>query len=336
MKLISEEWHVKAVVDTVKKHAKNEGHLFVGMPNNVMWVNNYGSTPPASTMPTKGRRMWGAGVWESEFLLNRMVEWLATAYPQFTYAVQPTKELYSTAHLNLPASKTLYVFAGLKPIGKVTSYHRGDKISLRFTNQRIEVAMHHKKYQQTANFSKAKKIFKTYFYPPTPIELGITAEDRVKDVMNTMGRELSATLHRATSIIQKTVVDNINSPAVAECLTAMGHGGLVSSFLDARENLDLATGMTKMVMHRQGGAIVQLQEDKYLIRTNRDSDSGTHNIETEMLDRSELPPKAREGIALLKMTEPNTYIAGVGFKATDTEFFLVDSSNDAEVTDEGT
>ena len=227
----------------------------------------------------------------------------------------------------------MYVLDGLKPIGMVTKHERGNTVSLRFTNKRIEDAMYRNSYQQTSKRSVAKKIFKKYFYPPTPIELGITAEHNVRDVMHTMERELRDTLRKATHIVQTTVVDNINSPAVTQCLTDMGHGGLVGSFLDARENLDLAEGMAKMVMHHQGGAIVQLMEDKYLIRTIRDSDSGTHNIGNEMLDRSELPPKAREGIALLKMTEPHTYISGVGFKATDTEFFLVDISSDAEVTD---
>ena len=320
MKLLYEGWRVREVTDVVKKHAKNEEHLFVGMPNNVVSTENMGQG---------GRGQWGSGDWESDFVLNVMVEWLATAYPQFTYAVSPER------HSNRIVLDAMYVLDGLKPIGLVTKHERGNTVSLRFTNKRIEDAMYRNSYQQTAKRSVAKKIFKKYFYPPTPIELGITAEHSVRDVMHTMERELRDTLRKATHIVQTTVVDNINSPAVTQCLTAMGHGGLVSSFLDARENLDLAEGMAKMVMHHQGGAIVQLMEDKYLIRTIRDtgSNSHTHNIGNEMLDRSELPPKAREGIALLKMTEPHTYISGVGFKATDTEFFLVDISNDAEVTD---
>jgi hypothetical protein len=322
MKLLYEGWRVREVTDAVKKHAKNEEHLFVGMPNNVV------STENVAGSEGKGcRGPWGSGDWESDFALNVMVEWLATAYPQFTYAVS------QASYIANPPVDALYVLDGLKPIGMVTQHERDNTISLRFTNKRIEDVMYRNSYQQTCKRSVAKKIFKKYFYPPTAIELGITAEHNVRDVMHTMERELRDTLRKATHIVQTTVVDNINSPAVTQCLTAMGHGGLVSSFLDARENLDLAEGMAKRVMHHQGGAIVQLMEDKYLIRTIRDSDSGTHNIGNEMLDRSELPPKAREGIALLKMTEPHTYISGVGFKATDTEFFLVDISNDAEVTD---
>lgn len=323
MKLLHEGWRVREVTDAVKKHAKNEEHLFVGMPNNVV------STENVAGSEGKGcRGPWGSGDWESDFALNVMVEWLATAYPQFTYAVS------QASYIANPPIDALYVLDGLKPIGMVTQHERDNTISLRFTNKRIEDVMYRNSYQQTCKRSVAKKIFKKYFYPPTAIELGITAEHNVRDVMHTMERELRDTLRKATHIVQTTVVDNINSPAVTQCLTAMGHGGLVSSFLDARENLDLAEGMAKRVMHHQGGAIVQLMEDKYLIRTIRDSDSGTHNIGNEMLDRSELPPKAREGIALLKMTEPHTYISGVGFKATDTEFFLVDISSDEEVTDE--
>jgi hypothetical protein len=320
MKLLYEGWRVKEVTDAVKKHAKNEEHLFVGMPNNVMTTENMGQG---------GRGQWGSGDWESDFALSVMVEWLATAYPQFTYAVS------QASYIANPPVDALYVLDGLKPIGMVTQHERDNTISLRFTNKRIEDVMYRNSYQQTCKRSVAKKIFKKYFYPPTAIELGITAEHNVRDVMHTMERELRDTLRKATHIVQTTVVDNINSPAVTQCLTAMGHGGLVSSFLDARENLDLAEGMAKMVMHHQGGAIVQLMEDKYLIRTIRDSDlvGRPACYENEMLDRSELPPKAREGIALLKMTEPHTYISGVGFKATDTEFFLVDISNDAEVTD---
>jgi len=323
MKLLYEGWRVREVTDVVKKHAKNEEHLFIGMPDNVMSTEN---------LAQGGRGQWGSGDWESNFILNVLVEWLATAYPQFTYAVTLERPQYLQIG---SALGTLYVLDGLKPIGMVNKHDSTERVSLRFTNKRIEDAMYRNSYQQTSKRSVAKKIFKKYFYPPTAIELGITAEHSVRDVMHTMERELRDTLRKATHIVQTTVVDNINSPAVTQCLTAMGHGGLVSSFLDARENLDLAEGMAKMVMHHQGGAIVQLMEDKYLIRTIRDtgSNSGTHNIGNEMLDRSELPPKAREGIALLKMTEPHTYISGVGFKATDTEFFLVDISNDAEVTD---
>jgi hypothetical protein len=320
MKLLYEGWRVKEVTDAAKKHAKNEEHLFVGMPDNVMTTENMGQG---------GRGQWGSGDWESTFVLNVLVEWLATAYPQFTYAVSPER------HSNPIVLDAMYVLDGLKPIGMVTKHERGNTVSLRFTNKRIEDAMYRNSYQQTSKRSVAKKIFKKYFYPPTAIELGITAEHNVRDVMHTMERELRDTLRKATHIVQTTVVDNINSPAVTQCLTAMGHGGLVSSFLDARENIDLAEGMAKRVMHHQGGAIVQLMEDKYLIRTIRDSDSGTHNIGNEMFDRSELPPKAREGIALLKMAEPHTYISEVGFKATDTEFFLVDISSDEEVADEG-
>jgi hypothetical protein len=320
MKLLYEGWRVREVTDVVKKHAKNEEHLFVGMPNNVVNTENVGQG---------GRGQWASGDWESDFALSVMVEWLATAYPQFTYAVS------QASYIANPPVDALYVLDGLKPIGMVTQHERDNTISLRFTNKRIEDVMYRNSYQQTCKRSVAKKIFKKYFYPPTAIELGITAEHNVRDVMHTMERELRDTLRKATHIVQTTVVDNINSPAVTQCLTAMGHGGLVSSFLDARENLDLAEGMAKRVMHHQGGAIVQLMEDKYLIRTIRDSDSGTHNIGNEMLDRSELPPKAREGIALLKMAEPHTYISGVGFKATDTEFFLVDISSDEEVADEG-
>jgi hypothetical protein len=321
MKLLYEGWRVREVTDAVKKHAKNEEHLFVGMPNNVMTTENMGQG---------GRGQWGSGDWESDFALSVMVEWLATAYPQFTYAVS------QASYIANPPVDALYVLDGLTPIGMVTQHEYDNTISLRFTNKRIEDAMYRNSYQQTSKRSVAKKIFKKYFYPPTAIELGITAEHNVRDVMHTMERELRDTLRKATHIVQTTVVDNINSPAVTQCLTAMGHGGLVSSFLDARENLDLAEGMAKRVMHHQGGAIVQLMEDKYLIRTIRDtgSSSGTHNIGNEMLDRSELPPKAREGIALLKMTEPHTYISGVGFKATDTEFFLVDISSNEEVADE--
>tara|TARA_R110002050_G_scaffold90118_1_gene189781 strand:- start:1360 stop:2379 length:1020 start_codon:yes stop_codon:yes gene_type:complete len=336
MKLLYEGWRVREVTDVVKKHAKNEEHLFVGMPNNVVNTENVAGSEGKGC-----RGQWGSGDWESNFALSVMVEWLATAYPQFTYAVS------QASYIANPPVEALYVLDGLKPIGLVTQHERDNTISLRFTNKRIEDAMYRNSYQQTCKRSVAKKIFKKYFYPPTPIELGITAEHSVRDVMHTMERELRDTLRKATHIVQTTVVDNINSPAVTQCLTDMGHGGLVSSFLDARENLDLAEGMAKMVMHHQGGAIVQLMEDKYLIRTIRDTGSSsgklsmnrrgtmttTHNIGNEMLDRSELPPKAREGIALLKMTEPHTYISGVGFKATDTEFFLVDISNDAEVTD---
>ena len=322
MKLLYRGWRVKEVTDAAKKHAKNEEHLFIGMPDNVMSTEN---------MQQGGRGQWGVGNWESSFILNVMVEWLAMAYPQFTYCVTLGRPLiYGGSEIG-----AMYVLDGLKPIGMVSKYDGGDEVSLRFTNTRIDDAMYRNDYQQTRKRSVAKKIFKKYFYPPTPIELGITAEHNVRDVMHTMERELRDTLRKATHIVQTTVVDNINSPAVTQCLTAMGHGGLVSSFLDARENLDLAEGMAKRVMHHQGGAIVQLMEDKYLIRTIRDSDSGTHNIGNEMLDRSELPPKAREGIALLKMAEPHTYISGVGFKATDTEFFLVDISSDEEVADEG-
>lgn len=324
MKLLYAGWRVKEVIDAVKKHAKNEEHLFVGMPNNVMTTEN---------MQQGGRGQWGSGDWENSFILSEMVEWLAMAYPQFTYCVTLERPQSHTAG---SALGTVYVLDGLTPIGMVTKYDRGVFPSLRFSNKRIENAMYRNDYQQTRKRSVAKKIFKKYFYAPTPIELGITAEDNVRGVMHSMERELRDTLRQATHLVQTTVVDNINSPTVTECLTAMGHGGLVSSFLDARENLDLAEGMAKMVMHHQGGAIVQLIEDKYLIRTIRDSDSGsTHNIGNDMLDRSELPPKAREGIALLKMTEPHTYISEVGFKATDTEFFLVDISNDEEVTDAG-
>lgn len=323
MKLLYEGWRVKEVTDAVKKHAKNEEHLFVGMPNNVMTTENMGQG---------GRGQWGSGDWESTFVLNVLVEWLATAYPQFTYAVSLER------HSNPIVLDAMYVLDGLKPIGMVTKhgYASRDTVSLRFTNKRIKDAMYRNSYQQTGKRNVAKKIFKKYFYPPTPIELGITAEHNVRDVMHTMERELRDTLRKATHIVQTTVVDNINSPAVTQCLTAMGHGGLVSSFLDARENLDLAEGMAKRVMHHQGGAIVQLMEDKYLIRTIRDSDlvGRPACYENEMLDRSELPPKAREGIALLKMTEPHTYISGVGFKATDTEFFLVDISSNEEVADE--
>ena len=329
MKLVYEGWRVREVMDTVKKHAKNEEHLFIGMPNNVVSTENLAAGGKQGC-----RGPWGSGDWESDFVLNVMVEWLATAYPQFTYAVS------QASYIDNPPVDAMYVLDGLTPIGMVTQHERGNTVCLRFHNKRIEDAMYRNAYQQTSKRSVAKKIFRKYFYPPTPIELGITAEHSVRDVMHTMERELKDTLRKATHLVQTTVVDNINSPTVTECLTAMGHGGLVSSFLDARENLDLAEGMAKMVMHQQGGAVVQLREDKYLLRTlcgdgfkSEKVYERTHNIGNDLLDRSALPPKAREGIALLKMTEPHTYIAGVGFKATDTEFFLVDISNDAEVTD---
>ena len=69
MKLLYEGWRVREVTDVVKKHAKNEEHLFVGMPNNVVNTENVAGSEGKGC-----RGQWGSGDWESNFALSVMVE----------------------------------------------------------------------------------------------------------------------------------------------------------------------------------------------------------------------------------------------------------------------
>ena len=41
-------------------------------------------------------------------------------------------------------------------------------------------------------------------------------------------------------------------------------------------------------------------------------------------NRDTLEPDMHTALALLKLTEPNTFISGMGFKVSDTEYFLVE------------
>ena len=115
------------------------------------------------------------------------------------------------------------------------------------------------------------------------------------------------------------------SPEMIAFSEKMGKAEIVKAYTDAITDNNLGESVRKDMDKGRGQMVVVVKDEYHVAKL-----SGLTNVGGEFhkrymrFNRDTLERDMHTALALLKLTEPNTFISGMGFKVSDTEYFLVE------------
>jgi len=104
----------------------------------------------------------------------------------------------------------------------------------------------------------------------------------------------------------------------------MGQAENVQTFMDAADDNSLAKSVKNDLDVGAGKMVVLVGDDYHIAHMGRWVSTTTLAQCYMKYTRDSLDPGIHTALALLKLTEPNTFVSGAGFKASDTEYFIVE------------
>lgn len=241
---------------------------------------------------------------------------VATRYPDYTFYVK-TGVRNTDSGDSYYMMRNMYVFAGDEPLGAIDANSMSDGLS--FRNNRINEDLKRGNAKKTTKLNAAKSIFAQYFY-------GMTMQEHMQNLAANVNYEVSNSvykLRRAHDDARQAVVDYIRSEVLhgnevlLRFLNDSGKGEILDMFHTTASEMQVVKNIEDVVDRNQG-YYVMLKGDEY-IKWRR-----TEDTTPKRFKRTEMPDDMRTALALLKISDKNTFVEGAGFKLADDKFFIRD------------
>jgi len=309
--VVHRNWQVDKVVAWVGENRKDKQCNYANLPSNVLCM---GEKDQPNLKVDNGL---------DNNLLGQLVHDLAWERSGWTFVVEQN---YHSRYIEegYAIVEKVTIMEELEPIG-VLEREAAGAISIR--NQRIKQDLWNKNYRETAKLKRAKQIINKDVYALTLDEVLMQSTSRIKDNIREAANELGRTMREKFSPISEWVREELMhfSPELIAFSEKMGRAEIVSAYTEAVENNALGMGVKQDIDVGQGRMVV-IKGDEYHVANL----GGVTNIGGEFhkrytrFNRDTLAPDLHTALALLKLTEPNTFIQGKGFKVSDTEYFIVE------------
>tara|TARA_R100000951_G_scaffold28438_1_gene24402 strand:+ start:2588 stop:3550 length:963 start_codon:yes stop_codon:yes gene_type:complete len=305
--VVNSNWQVRKAVEWVSEHRTDKQCNYANLPSNVVRVGE----KDGDNLSTENN------------LLGQLVHDLAWERSAWTFAVEQhyhsrdQEEGYAIAN-------RVTIMEGLEPIGILD---RAKSWEIEIKNQRIKQDLWKKDFRSTTKLKRAKEIINADVYALTTEERLMQSTSRIKDNIRDAARELGHTMQEKFNPIREWVREELMhfSPELIAFSEKMGRAEIVSAYTEAVENNALGRSVKKDMDVGQGKMVIILGDEYHIAHL-----SGLTNVGGEFhkrymrFNRDTLDPGLHTALALLKLTEPNTFISGMGFKVSDTEYFLVE------------
>ena len=259
-------------------------------------------------------------------LLGELVHDLAWERSAWTFLISKT----SNDDPHRLRGGRLIIFDGVEPIGIVdhclmanTLHEYG--VSIR--NERIKQDLQKKDSRETTILKRAKQIINVDVYGLTSEELLMQGTKNIKGAVDMATHKLGRTMQEKFTPVSEWVREQLMhfSPEMIAVSEKMGKAEIVNAYTEAVEDNALGAGVKKDMDVGQGKMVIILGDEYHIAHL-----SGLTNVGGEFhkrymrFNRDTLDPGLHTALALLKLTEPNTFIRGMGFKVSDTEYFIVE------------
>jgi len=271
---------------------------FVNMPRNVLY---WQSTVDPVELINRDYK---------DFSLN-LFTYLAERHPEYTFYLEANhsegNKVYMTQAL---------VLADTECLGRVEWSYYNDQME--FYNERVNEDIKRGSCKKTSKLGTAKNIFARYFYPLTLQEEMDEVESDVLNALNDHNYSLRRTRDNATrDIIDKlSVMLKQESSELFEFVNAHGMGKQLEARAKDKEAISITENLNAAVENDKGQFILNKGDMYYSL-----------NKGVKRIKRDDLPEDIRTAVGLLKVAEDNTAIDGVGYKATDNKFFIMEELN---------
>ena len=245
-----------------------------------------------------------------DFLLQ-----VATCNPDFKFFIKVAGGADDYTYL----IRQVYVFDKDEAVGLIE--YEGSGI-YSFYNSRIYDVIRRGSNKKTSKLKLAIKIFKEFFYGRTLAEEMAHVKDSIDSAMRTnrwnVSQERDSTVNKLQGILKEKFIKQ--DVEFLNFLRNTGQGDLEEKYKEAALNAEV-TEQLEQHMGQYEGAYVLIKDDTYCFFTPQ---KGPHpSTVTKRVPRSELSPATRTALGLLKVAEQDTAIAGVGFRISSNEFYIL-------------
>jgi hypothetical protein len=261
-------------------------------------------------------------------LLGQLIHDLAWERPQWTFLVVTQVGNVDTGREAVLRPEKLLILDKLEPIGivKWTRSYRGE-VTLSITNNRISQDLVNKNSRSTSKLKRAKQIINKDVFGLSVREVLRGASNNLinnmRQAVDTVNRKANERYVPVTDWVRAQLVGH--SPELVAFIEKMGQAEIVQTFMDAADDSTLAKSVKNDIDVGAGKMVVLVGNDYHIARMGGASPTGTTLAQRyTKYTRDGLDPGIHTALALLKLTEPNTFVSGAGFKASDTEYFIVE------------
>ncbi len=305
--VVSSSYRVRKAVEWVSEHRTDKQCNYANLPSNVVRVGEKD----------------GDNLDTEDNLLGELVHDLAWERSAWTFAVEEhyrsrnQEEGYATAD-------RVTIMEGLEPIGILD---RAKSWEIEIKNQRIKQDLWKKDFRSTTKLKRAKEIINADVYALTTEERLMQSTSRIKSNLLGATNKLGRTMQEKFTPVSEWVREQLMhfSPEMIAFSEKMGKAEIVKAYTDAITDNNLGESVRKDMDKGRGQMVVVVKDEYHVAKL-----SGLTNVGGEFhkrymrFNRDTLERDMHTALALLKLTEPNTFISGMGFKVSDTEYFLVE------------
>ena len=259
-------------------------------------------------------------------LLGQLISEVAVERPQWTFLVQ-TQRWDSDALARL---RKVTIIDTLEPIGVLHAgedYQHGKHVTI--SNNRIKQDLMTKNARLTGKLQRAKQIINKEVFGLSKREVLNNGARKISTDVRYAADRLRARQNEEAQHLRDWFAKGLDtqSPELIAFAQKMGQAEIIQTFMDAVENHALGSNVADDINAGRGKMVVLVGEDyhvapmggvKYIVG----HDDFSHRY--FKYTRDTLDPGIHTALALLKLTEPNTFISGAGFKASPTEYFIVE------------
>ena len=262
-------------------------------------------------------------------LLGQLIHDLAWERPQWTFLVVSQVGRVVNGRDAVLCPEKLVILDKLEPIGIVRWGQTYRGVSLSITNTRIAQDLLNKNERSTSKLKRAKQIINKEVFGLSVHEILINASSTIKNTMryavDKLGNKANEKYLPVTDWVRTQLVGH--SPELVAFTEKMGQAENVQTFMDAADDTSLAKSVKKDIDVGAGRMVVLVGDDYHIahmggVKTGHIG--GEFHKRYGKFTRDSLDPGIHTALALLKLTEPNTFVSGAGFKASDTEYFIVE------------
>jgi len=318
----------KSQLDVVTHHRNDKEYMYANMPSNVLRVKHRRYVTPCDANEVR-TRINKLNITNRP--IGKLIGQLAWTRPNWTFVMtEKNQPEYNNAELI--TTDEFMIFDKLEAIGLVEESENwdGGPHHIHITNNRIKQDLSNQSSRITTKVKRAVQIINKDVYRLTVEELLSTSSKAIAGKMDSANSSLSMALRRRFDPISEWVRQQLlsKSPQFIELAEKMGSADIVSAFTKAADSNALGLSVVGNITAGKGKMVVIL-EDEYHIAAMGGLKFPSDNFNKRFIKyrREGLPEELHTALALLKLTEPNTFINGVGFKASATEFFIVEEVN---------
>ena len=305
--VVSSSYRVRKAVEWVSEHRTDKQCNYANLPSNVVRVGEKD----------------GDNLDTEDNLLGELVHDLAWERSAWTFAVEEHYRSHNQKE-GYAAPDRVTIMEGLEPIG-ILDRVKSWEIEIR--NQRIKQDLWKKNSRSTTKLKRAKEIINADVYALTTEERLMQSTSRIKGNLVGASDKLARTMREKFTPVSEWVSQQLMhfSPEMIAFSEKMGKAEIVKAYTDAITDNNLGESVKKDMDKGRGQMVVVVKDEYHVAKL-----SGLTNVGGEFhkrymrFNRDTLERDMHTALALLKLTEPNTFISGMGFKVSDTEYFLVE------------